>query len=161
MRKSRGPGNASKPETSTTPDEGTPSRGKGLHRSPTNKPKEGPGSRGPGLHRKPKSELPDLPAGTRRVAPEGKGAHPEPRAKQTSPVSKSGTNINPDLQRRHNKLQSKKGSSRQNLATTRERMIKKGDLKRTGEGGDISASRAYKQIGLVLAEMFNLIENRN
>ena len=33
-----------------------------------------------------------------------------------------------------------------------------GKLGRTGEGGDISASRAYKQIGSMLAEMFGLNE---
>ena len=108
-----------------------------------------------------KKGLPDLPPGTERIAPAGKGAHPEPRAKQTSPVSQSGTGINPDLQRRFNKIKSQQGSSRQSLATTRKRMTRTGKLTRPGEGGDISASRAYKQIGVMLAEMFNLVEDKN
>jgi len=74
----------------------------------------------------------------------------------SAPVSKSGTDINPELQKRFNKIKSKQGSSRQSLATTRKRMTTTGQLSRPGEGGDISASRAYKQIGFMLAEMLGL-----
>ena len=82
-----------------------------------------------------------------------KGGHPEARAAQTSPVSQSGSNINPDLQRRFNKVKSKQGSSRQSIGTTRERMMKKGQLTRPGRGGQISASTAYTQLGNIIAEM--------
>ena len=40
-------------------------------------------------------------------------------------------------------------------------MTRTGKLTRPGEGGDISASRAYKQIGVMLAEMFILVEDKN
>ena len=106
--------------------------------------------------------LPDLPPGTERIAPEGKGIHPLPRGTEqikTSPTSKSGRNINPDLQRRLNLIKSKQGESRQSMATTRKRLQATGKLKRTGEGGDISASRAYKQIGSMLAEMLDLTDD--
>jgi hypothetical protein len=108
---------------------------------------------------KPDAGLPDLPAGTKRIAPEGKGAHPQARPEQKSPASQSGTNINPDLQRRFNKIKSKQGSSRQSMATTRKRMMSTGKLTRPGMGGDISASTAYKQIGNIIAEMFYLRED--
>ena len=108
---------------------------------------------GPQNAPKPEAGIPELPAGTKRMAPEGKGAHPQARAAQTSPVSQSGTNVNPDLQRRFNKVKSKQGSSRQSLGTTRERMMKKGQLTRPGRGGQISASTAYTQLGNIIAEM--------
>lgn len=107
----------------------------------------------------PEAGIPELPAGTQRTAPAGKGAHPEARAAQTSPKSQSGSNINPDLQRRFNKVKSQQGSSRQSIGTTRERMMKKGQLTRPGQGGQISASTAYTQLGYIIAEMFNLKEN--
>ena len=111
---------------------------------------------GPQNAPKPTAGIPELPAGTQRTAPAGKGAHPEARAAQTSPVSQSGSNINPDLQRRFNKVKSKQGSSRQSLGTTRERMMKKGQLTRPGQGGQISASTAYTQLGYIIAEMLNV-----
>ena len=116
------------------------------------------GAKGPQNAPKPTAGIPELPAGTQRTAPAGKGAHPEARAAQTSPVSQSGTNVNPDLQRRFNKVKSKQGSSRQSLGTTRERMMKKGQLTRPGRGGQISASTAYTQIGNIIAEMLYLRE---
>ena len=111
------------------------------------------GAKGPQNAPKPEAGIPELPAGTQRTAPAGKGAHPEARAAQTSPVSQSGSNINPDLQRRFNKVKSKQGSSRQSIGTTRERMMKKGQLTRPGQGGQISASTAYTQLGYIIAEM--------
>jgi len=128
---------------------------------------------------KPAAEIPDLPAGTQKrggakrqqskaqkreaeIAAHQAKLSGKPAAPPTGgPVSTSGRGVAPHLQRRYNRIMSKKGSSRQGLAVTRDRMIKRGDLNRTGEGGDITASRAYKQIGIMLAEMFNLREDKN
>ena len=178
-KKASGPGNAPKPEASTTPDkvtgpsQGHEGRGKPRGESPSRPPVRK--SRGPGNAPKPRDikaqddrrtaqaggskkakREAEIAAHKDRVA--GKPAPAGERWKDQGPTSKSGTNINPNLQRRLNMVQSKKAQSKQNLATSRKRLQATGKLGRTGEGGDISASRAYKQIGSMLAEMFGLNE---
>ena len=149
-KKASGPGNKPKPEAPA----GKPEAPAGKPEAPAGKP-EAAAPRGGAPRQQSKAQKREAEIAARSSA--GKPEAPSSGKNPSAPVSKSGTNINPDLQRRQNRIQSKRGSSRQSLATTRDRMIKKGDLKRTGEGGDISASRAYKQIGLMLAEMFDLI----